>query len=54
MTDTSKEPIIIVLLAALLCLSAAAQQQTITGKVVGVSDGDEAQATRSRKARNCP
>jgi endonuclease YncB( thermonuclease family) len=28
------------LLAALLCLSASAQPQTITGKVVGVSDGD--------------
>jgi len=28
------------LLATLLCLSASAQQQTITGKVVGVSDGD--------------
>jgi endonuclease YncB( thermonuclease family) len=28
------------LLTALLCLSASAQQQTITGKVVGVSDGD--------------
>lgn len=28
------------LLAALLCLSTSAQQQTITGKVVGVSDGD--------------
>ena len=28
------------LLATLLCLSAAAQPQTITGKVVGVSDGD--------------
>src|SRR5262249_14095947 len=28
------------LLATLLCLSATAQQQTITGKVVGVSDGE--------------
>ena len=28
------------LLVALLLLSATAQQQTITGKVVGVSDGD--------------
>jgi endonuclease YncB( thermonuclease family) len=28
------------LLAALLFLSAGAQQRTITGKVVGVSDGD--------------
>jgi endonuclease YncB( thermonuclease family) len=28
------------LLAALLCLSVTAQPQTITGKVVGVSDGD--------------
>jgi len=40
MTDRSKQPIIVVLLAALLCLSAAAQPQPITGKVVGVSDGD--------------
>jgi endonuclease YncB( thermonuclease family) len=29
-----------VLLAELLCLSATAQPQTITGKVVGVADGD--------------
>jgi endonuclease YncB( thermonuclease family) len=28
------------LLATLLCISATAQQQTITGKVVGVSDGE--------------
>src|SRR5262245_45357834 len=28
------------LLATLLCLSATAQQQTITGKVVGVTDGE--------------
>jgi len=52
------------------CLSIAAQPQTITGKVVGVSDGDtitvldeprdvmteaEAQAAGySRKTKNCP
>jgi micrococcal nuclease len=40
MGDRSKQPIKAVLLAALLCLSTTAQQQTITGKVVGVSDGD--------------
>src|SRR5262245_50370016 len=33
-------PVAAALLAALLCLSAGAQPQTITGKVVGVSDGD--------------
>jgi endonuclease YncB( thermonuclease family) len=36
----SKQSIAAALLAALLCLSATAQPQTITGKVVGVSDGD--------------
>jgi len=35
-----RQSIAAALLAALLCLSATAQQQTITGKVVGVSDGD--------------
>jgi endonuclease YncB( thermonuclease family) len=36
----SRQPVKTFLLTALLCLSAAAQPQTITGKVVGVSDGD--------------
>jgi hypothetical protein len=63
MTDRSKQPIKVVLLVALLCLSASAQPQTITGRVVGVSDGRnrvpfkteaEAQAAGYRKARNCP
>jgi endonuclease YncB( thermonuclease family) len=35
-----RQSVTAVLLAALLCLSASAQLQTITGKVVGVSDGD--------------
>ncbi len=40
MSKKSKQLIKAVLLTALLCLSATAQTQTITGKVVGVSDGD--------------
>jgi endonuclease YncB( thermonuclease family) len=46
MTDESdkagrvRQSVTAALLAALLCLSANAQQQTITGKVVGVSDGE--------------
>jgi len=35
-----RQSIAAILFAALLCLSVTAQQQTITGKVVGVSDGD--------------
>jgi len=35
-----KQSVMAALLTALLLLSASAQQQTITGKVVGVSDGD--------------
>jgi len=35
-----RRPVTAALLATLLCLSATAQRQTITGKVVGVSDGD--------------
>jgi hypothetical protein len=37
------------LLAALLCLSTSAQPQTITGKVVGVSDGDLANHRQSEQ-----
>jgi endonuclease YncB( thermonuclease family) len=40
MTKKSKQLIEAVLLTSLLCLSATAQPQIITGKVVGVSDGD--------------
>src|SRR4030095_16226541 len=40
MTKKSKQLIEAVLLASLLCLSATAQPRIITGKVVGVSDGD--------------
>jgi endonuclease YncB( thermonuclease family) len=40
MTNKVKPIIKAVLLATLLCLSAVAQPQIITGKVVGVSDGD--------------
>jgi endonuclease YncB( thermonuclease family) len=40
MTKRNKHPIKASLFAALLCLSAAAQPQTITGKVVAISDGD--------------
>jgi endonuclease YncB( thermonuclease family) len=40
MTKKGKPIIKAVLLGTLLCLSAAAQPHTITGKVVGVSDGD--------------
>jgi endonuclease YncB( thermonuclease family) len=40
LTGRVKQFIAVALLVALLCLSAAAQPQTITGKVVGVSDGD--------------
>jgi hypothetical protein len=54
MNDRSKQSIKVVLLVALLCLSTTARPQTIAGKVVGVSDGDEAQAAGYRKARNCP
>src|SRR5262249_31168777 len=36
----ARQSVAAALLATLLCLSATAQQQTITGKVVGVSDGD--------------
>ena len=34
------QSVVAALLAALPCLSVAAQPQTITGRVVGVSDGD--------------
>jgi endonuclease YncB( thermonuclease family) len=37
---TKTNPITTVALITVLCLTAAAQQQTITGKVVDVSDGD--------------
>jgi endonuclease YncB( thermonuclease family) len=37
---TKTNPITTVALITVLCLTAAAQKQTITGKVVGVSDGD--------------
>jgi endonuclease YncB( thermonuclease family) len=40
MSKKTKQLIKAALLATLLCLSAATQPQTITGKVVGVSDGD--------------
>jgi endonuclease YncB( thermonuclease family) len=40
MIVSGKQLIKAVLLVALSCLSTAAQQQTITGKVIGVSDGD--------------
>ena len=40
MTRRNKQSIKAALLAALLCLSATAQPQTITGKVVAISDGD--------------
>jgi len=40
LTRRSRQFIAAALFAALLYLSATAQQQTITGKVVGVSDGD--------------
>jgi endonuclease YncB( thermonuclease family) len=40
MSKKTKQLIKAALLATLLCLSATAQPQTITGKVVGVSDGD--------------
>ena len=40
MTRRNKQPIKAALIAAFLCLSAAAQPQTITGKVVAISDGD--------------
>ena len=36
----ARQSVAAALLATLLCLSATAQQQTITGKVVGVSDGE--------------
>jgi|RhiMetdeSRZDD1v2_1073273.scaffolds.fasta_scaffold553765_1 endonuclease YncB( thermonuclease family) len=39
------------LLAALLCLPASAQVQTITGKVVGVSDGDTLTVLDSERNR---
>jgi hypothetical protein len=40
MTASGKQLFKTVLLTALLYLSAAAQQHTITGKMIGVSDGD--------------
>jgi endonuclease YncB( thermonuclease family) len=40
MTKINKQSIGTALFAGLLCLSAAAQQQTITGKVVAIADGD--------------
>jgi micrococcal nuclease len=40
MTRRNKQSIKAALFVALLCLSAAAQPQTITGKVVAISDGD--------------
>lgn len=40
MKDRAPINAILILLAALLCLSARAQPQTITGKAVGVCDGD--------------
>jgi len=51
---SSKAIIRALLILFALFLSASAQPQTITGKVVGVSDGDDAQADGYRKARNCP
>jgi len=53
MSRNSNRTINALLILSALCLAAAAQPQTITGKVVGVSDG-EAQAAGYRKARNCP
>lgn len=62
MTERNEQLVKAFLPAVLLYLSVSAQPQTITGKVVGVSDGRnrvpfaneaEAQAARYRKAKNC-
>jgi hypothetical protein len=52
MINRKFQVVIPALLVALLFLSASVQPQIIFGKVVGVSNGDEAQAAGNRKARN--
>ena len=47
--DKASKAVTAALLATILALSVSAQSQTITGKVVGVSDGDRANHRQPRQ-----